>query len=97
MSKRVINLRRIQDLARALRQIIYGMTVYDWVRELQKERGQVERLFTLIVFGELLGIPILPPYYTLRLIPYVIPALETWRRSMLRERDLTELFDQELG
>jgi len=94
MSKRMTSL---WDLVRALKQIIYGMTVYDWVRELQKERGQVERLFTLIVFGELLGIPILPPYYTLRLIPYVIPTLETWRRSMLRERDLTDLFDQELG
>lgn len=80
-----------------LKDILYGMTVHDMVRELQKERGHVERVFTLIVFGDLLGLPILPPYYTLRLLPYIVPTIDTWRRSMLRERDLTELFDQELG
>ncbi len=88
---------RARDVARTLGQMLYGMTVYDWVRELQKERGQVERLFTLMVFGELLGIPVLPPYYALRLLPFVVPNVDAWRRSMLRERDLTELFDQELG
>jgi hypothetical protein len=88
---------RVRDLVRILGQMLYGMTIYDWIRELQKERGQVERLFTLMVFGELLGIPVLPPYYALRLLPFVVPTMDTWRRSMLRERDLTELFDQELG
>jgi len=80
-----------------LREVIYGMTVYDWVRELEKSRREQERLFTLVVYGELLGMPILPPYYTLRLLPYIVPALENWRRSMLRERDLTDLIDQEIG
>jgi hypothetical protein len=88
---------RARNLVRALGQILYGMTIYDWVRDLQKERGQIERLFTLMVFGELLGIPVLPPYYTLRLLPFVVPTLDSWRRSMLRERDLTDLLDQELG
>jgi hypothetical protein len=48
----------------------------------------------MIVFGDLIGIPILPPYYTLRLIPFMVPNFEGWRRSMLRERDLTDLIDQ---
>jgi hypothetical protein len=93
--------KRLQDLIkealRCLREVIYGMTVHDWVTELNKARGEQERLFTLIVYGDLLGIPILPPYYTLRLLPYLVPSLENWRRSMLRERDLTDLFDQEIG
>ena len=29
----------------------------------------------LVVFGDLLGVPILPPYYTLRLLPYVVPKI----------------------
>jgi len=78
-------------------EVIYGMTVYDWVHELQKARNEQERLFTLIVYGDLLGIPILPPYYTLRLLPFLVPSLENWRRSMLRERDLTDLINQEIG
>jgi hypothetical protein len=88
------------DLEKAfqtLREVIYGMTVYDWVHELQQARNEQERLFTLIVYGDLLGIPLLPPYYTLRLLPYMVPTLGTWRRSMLRERDFTDLIDQEIG
>jgi len=87
----------LRQFGRALRDILYGMTVYEWVREFDKARGEVDRLFTLIVFGELLGIPILPPYYVLRILPYAVPRFEAWRRSMLRERDFTELFDHEIG
>ncbi len=82
---------------RVLREVFYGMTIYDWVRELEKTRNEHNRLFTLIVFGDLIGVPILPPYYNLRLIPYLVPDFFAWRRSMLRERDLTDLIDQEIG
>ncbi|MGD2040297.1 MAG: hypothetical protein PVH11_05690 [Anaerolineae bacterium] len=88
---------QVVRLAKALGQMFYGATVYDWVRELQKERGMVERLFVLAVFGDFLGVPILPPYYALRLLPYVVPAIEGWRYSMMRERDLVDLFDGEIG
>lgn len=80
-----------------IREVLYGMTVYDWIRELEKARSEHNRLFTLVVFGDLLGIPILPPYYTLRLVPYIFKDFEAWQRSMLRERDLTDLIDQEIG
>ncbi len=86
-----------RSLIRAVRQILYGMTVYEWIREVEKEKGSLERLFILVVFGDLLGVPILPPYYALRLLPYVVPFVQTWRLTLLRERDLTDLFDQEIG
>jgi len=95
--KATIGVERGRSLIRTLRDILYGMTVYEWIRELEKEKGSVERLFVLITFGDLLGVPILPPYYSLRLLPYVVPLIEGWRLSMLRERDLTDLFDQEIG
>jgi hypothetical protein len=44
----------------------------------------------LIVFGDLVGLPLLPPYYSMRLLPYIIPSLETWKRSILREKDMTD-------
>jgi hypothetical protein len=95
MFNRVITI--IKNSMGIVREVLYGMTVYDWVRELNKTRNERDRLFTMIVFGDLIGIPILPPYYTLRLIPYMVPNFESWRRSMLRERDLTDLIDQEIG
>lgn len=85
---------RLRELGRAFCQVIYGMTIYDMVRELNKARASLEHLFVLVVFGDLLGVPILPPYYSLRLLPYIVPTLDVWRRSMLRERDLTDLFDR---
>ena len=87
----------LRELVRTFCQVIYGMTIYDMVRELNKARASLERLFILMIFGDLLGVPILPPYYSLRLLPYIVPTLDMWRRSMLRERDFTDLFDQEIG
>jgi hypothetical protein len=77
--------------ARTIGETLYGMTIYEMVRGLQKERAQREHLFVLVVFGDILGIPILPPYYTLRLLPFVVPHINRWKRSMLRERDITDL------
>jgi hypothetical protein len=78
---------------RFAREMLYGMTTFDWARSLRRERAEVERLFVLVTFGELLGLPILPPYYTLRLMPYVVPALNRWKHGLLRERDWTDLTD----
>ena len=79
-----------------VRDILYGMTIYEMVRGLNKERSQREHLFALVVFGDILGIPILPPYYTLRVLPYVITSLPGWKTGLLRERDFTDLCDQEI-
>lgn len=87
---------RIRAALKALGDMLYGATIYEMVRDLNKERAQIEHLFILIVFGDLLGIPVLPPYYTLRLLPYIAPNITGWKRSMLRERDLTDLCDQEI-
>ena len=82
---------RTKNAIQTLREVFYGMTLYSWVRDLEKSRAEKDRLFTLIVYGDLLGIPLLPPYYTLRLLPYMVPTMHRWKRSMLRERDMTDL------
>ena len=82
---------KLRSIVHAVGEMIYGATIYEMVRDLRQERARIEHLFVLIVFGDLLGLPILPPYYALRLLPYVVPSIETWKHSMLRERDLTEL------
>ncbi|MGB9723599.1 MAG: hypothetical protein ACP5OO_07375 [Chloroflexia bacterium] len=74
----------------AFKSILYGMAGHDMARYALKTRGSMEHLFILITMGDLLGIPILPPYYSLRILPYVVPQIATWKRRMLRERDLTD-------
>jgi hypothetical protein len=71
--------------------VMYGMFFYDAVITFRKQRADLEHLFVLISFGDLIGVPILPPYYNLRLLPFVVPLIGNWRRRMLRERDLTDL------
>jgi hypothetical protein len=88
LSSLVDGLRRI---GQALQGVFYGMFFYDAIVTFRRQRADLEHLFVLISFGDLLGVPILPPYYNLRLLPYVVPLVENWRRRMLRERDLTDL------
>jgi len=79
-----------KGLFEGLRQVIYGMAAHDMSRAALRTRASMEHLFILITMGDLLGIPILPPYYSLRLLPYVVPQISTWKRRMLREKDVSD-------
>ena len=74
----------------AIKEFIYGVVAHDSARFALKTRASMEHLFILITMGDMLGVPILPPYYSLRLLPYVVPQISTWKRRMLREKDLTD-------
>jgi hypothetical protein len=78
------------NLLQNFKSVLYGMAGHDMARFALKTRGSMEHLFILITMGDLLGVPILPPYYSLRLLPYVVPQIATWKRRMLREKDLTD-------
>jgi hypothetical protein len=71
--------------------IVYGMASHEMTRHAVRTRASMEHLFILITMGDLLGVPILPPYYSLRLLPYVTPQIAGWKRRMLRERDVTDV------
>jgi hypothetical protein len=32
----------------------------------------------------------MPPYYSMRLMPYVMPMVASWKRRVLREKDILE-------
>jgi hypothetical protein len=78
-------------LLKGFREFFYGMTVRELELESHKQRSQINNLFMLVVFGDLAGLPLLPSYYALRLLPYFVPSLNSWKRSLNRERDITDL------
>jgi hypothetical protein len=80
----------LSRLFNTVREVMYGMASHDMSRYALRTRASMEHLFILITMGDLLGVPILPPYYSLRLLPYVVPQISTWKRRMLRERDITD-------
>jgi hypothetical protein len=73
-----------------VQELTYGMAAHDMARYALRTRASMEHLFILITMGDLIGVPILPPYYSLRILPYVVPQISTWKRRMLRERDVAD-------
>lgn len=81
---------RVKNIFGRLREVTYGMAAHDMTRYALRTRASMEHLFILTTMGDMLGVPILPPYYSLRLLPYAVPQIATWKRRMLREKDLTD-------
>ena len=81
---------------KALREFLYGLFGYETAQQALEIRASMEKLFLLATFGDMLGLPIMPPYYTLRLLPYVAGSIGGWKRRLLRERQLGEDHDHHL-
>jgi hypothetical protein len=73
-----------------LREFLYGMYAYEFERQALELRGELESAFMLITLGDMLGVPVIPPIYSLRILPYVVPNIATWKRRVLRQRDLAD-------
>lgn len=80
----------------AIREFAYGMTSYEFARHAIETRVALENVFLLVVIGDMIGVPVLPPYYGLRLLPYVLPDVVTWKRRVLRERDFSDAHEAHL-
>ena len=72
-----------------IRDFFYGLYAYEFERQALEMRGELESAFLFITLGDMLGVPILPPIYSLRVLPYVVPNIAGWKRRVLRERDLS--------
>ena len=86
----------LQRALQAVREFFYGMMGYELAQHALEMKASVESLFMLATFGDMLGVPVLPPYYSLRLLPYVVPQIKTWKRRTLREREFTDEHDYHL-
>ena len=80
----------------AVREFLFGMMGYELAHHALEMRASLESLFMLATVGDVLGVPILPPYYSLRLLPFVVPQIATWKRRVLREKEFTDEQDYHL-
>lgn len=80
----------------ALREFAYGMTGYEFARHAIETRAALENLFMVVVVGDMVGLPVIPPYYSLRLLPFVTPEIATWKRRVLREREFSDQHEAHL-
>ncbi len=75
---------------RVIREFFYGLYAYEFERQAVEMRGELESAFLFITLGDMLGVPVIPPIYSLRVVPYVVPQIAQWKRRVLRERDLSD-------
>ncbi len=84
------------SLWQAIREFLYGMFGMEFASHAIEMRASLESLFMLGTVGDMIGVPVLPPYYSLRLLPYIVPQIATWKRRVLREREFTDEHDYHL-
>src|SRR4030067_1080248 len=87
---------KLKGPRKTVREVMYGLMLHEMDMEMKKERGHLDNLFMLVIFGDLIGLPLLPPYYSMRLLPHIIPSINTWKNKLLRERDLTDFVAHDL-
>ncbi len=87
---------RLRRVLRTLAEIFYGATGFEFERQAMRVRADLENMFIFMIVGELIGVPVLPPYYALRLLPYLVDDLPVWKRRVLRPRDPLETDEFEL-
>ena len=85
-----------KTLIQKVREFMFGMMGLEFAEHALEMRASLESLFMLGTMGDMLGVPILPPYYSLRLLPYVVPHIATWKRRVLRPREFTDEHDYHL-
>ncbi|MEM2051581.1 MAG: hypothetical protein QW470_02220 [Candidatus Caldarchaeum sp.] len=81
----------LSNFKKAVGDMFYGVALHQQVTSILKTRMYMEHMFILMIMGDMLGFPILPPYYSLRLLPYAIPNVKAWKHRFYRERDFTDV------
>ncbi len=78
---------KIKDAAKG---VLYGMAAHGHVTAALRTRMYLEHLFMFITLGDMLGVPVIPPYYSLKILPYAVPNIKSWKQRVFRERDFTD-------
>ena len=74
----------------AVKGVLYGMAAHGHVTAALRTRMYLEHLFMFITLGDMLGVPMIPPYYSLKILPYAVPNIKSWKQRVFRERDFTD-------
>lgn len=80
----------ILEARRVIRDFLFGATTFELYRELKVMSRRYNDAIYLLVIGEILGVPFLSNYYSLRLLPYMLGDLSRFKRDAMRERELLE-------
>ena len=72
------------------REFLWGLFLFDTWKELGAQRRRQEDALNLLLFGELVGLPLMNSTMTLRLLPYLVPDFAAWRERQLAELEVLD-------
>ena len=87
---------RRTSFLQTIRDFLYGMFGMEFAEHAMEMRASLESLFMLATVGDMIGVPVLPPYYSLGLLPYLVPNISSWKRRVLRQREFSDEHDYHL-
>lgn len=66
--------------------------------EMYRESIHLAKLYNdtveLLLLGHFVGIPFLPNYYTLKLLPYIVDRQNTFKKQTLTEKDIFSIIGE---
>ncbi len=80
----------LKRMLHIVKEFLRGMIMHEPAMVALKEKVAMEHLMILTLFGDMIGLPVTNHYYALRLLPYIYPRIEGWKRSLLREKDWSD-------
>lgn len=81
---------KLDNVLKAARDFLWGLFVFDLYKEVKRAKSRYEDTLKLLILGEMLGLPLMNSLITLRLLPYLLPDLELWKRRQLKETEVLE-------
>jgi hypothetical protein len=73
-----------------IKSFLWGLYLFDLYRETRRAQARGKDALQLVLFGSLLGLPVLSLPYTLKLLPHLLGDLRGWRERQLKEEDLLD-------
>lgn len=77
-------------LRHRFKELLWGFFVYEFWHGLHEERSRYADALNVLMIGELLGIPLMNSTITLRLLPYLLPDLKSWKERQLAEAEVLD-------
>ena len=77
----------------SVKEFLFGFAGHEHVVVALKTKAGLNDVLTVLLFGDMLGVPVFRSYYALRILPHLVPRLTGWKRRMVRERDLVDALD----
>lgn len=83
-----------QSFLEGLKDFLSGFLFGGLISGARVEKGRLEDLFRLLTLGEVMGIPFMGNYYTLRFLPFQVQGFSAWQKRMIKPKDLLDLIKE---